>query len=37
MTECTSKSMGFSSLGRRKVVADFLGGRLTSDAGILLL
>ncbi len=37
MTECTSKSMSFSSAGRREVVADFLGGRLTSDAGVLLL
>ena len=37
MTECTSKSLSFSSAGRRKVVADFLGGRLTSDAGVLLL
>jgi hypothetical protein len=27
----------FSSVDRRQVVADFLGGRLTSDAGILLL
>ena len=37
MTECTSKSMSFSSAGRSEVVADFLGGRLTSDAGVLLL
>ena len=37
MTECTSKSLTFSRVGRREVVADFLGGRLTSDAGILLL
>lgn len=29
--------MVFSSAGRRNVVADFLGGRLTSDAGVLLL
>ncbi len=29
--------MFFSSTGRREVVADFLGGRLTSDAGVLLL
>ena len=32
-----SKSMSFSSTGRRDVLADFLGGRLTSDAGIPLL
>lgn len=37
MTECNSGSVMFSSVGRRKVVTDFLGGRLTSDAGILLL
>lgn len=37
MTECTAKSMSFSRVGRREVVADFLGGRLTSDAGIVLL
>ncbi len=37
MTECTSKSMSFSSAGRREVVADFLGSRLTSDPGVLLL
>ena len=37
MTECNDKSMSFSRVGRREVVADFLGGRLTSDAGVLLL
>ena len=37
MTECSSESMSFSSVSRREVVADFLGGRLTSDAGGLLL
>ena len=30
-------SLSFSSLGRRRIVADFDGGRLTSDAGGLLL
>ena len=29
--------MSFSRVGRREIVGDFLGGRLTSDAGILLL
>lgn len=29
--------MSFSSVDRREVVADFLGGRLTSDASIVLL
>jgi len=37
MTECIDKRMSFSSVAGREVVADFLGGRLTSDAGILLL
>ena len=36
-TECKAKSYGFQALGRRQVVADFEGGRLTSDAGALLL
>ena len=37
MTKCTGKPLLFSSLRRQKVVADFTGGRLTSDAGGLLL
>ena len=37
MTECNQKGIGFSSLGRRKIEADFDGGTLTSDAGGLLL
>ena len=37
MTECNRKSLTFSSLGRQKIVADFDGGRLTTDAGALLL
>ena len=37
MTECTRKSLSFSSLSRQKITADFDGGRLTSDAGGLLL
>ena len=37
MTECNRKSLSFSSLGRQEIVADFDGGRLTSDAGGLLL
>jgi hypothetical protein len=36
MTDCNRESLTFSSLGSRQVVADFLGGRLTSDAGALL-
>lgn len=37
MTECNRQPLLFSSLGPQKVVADFDGGRLTSDAGGLLL
>ena len=37
MTECNAKSFGFHALGRRDVVARFDGGRITSDAGGLLL
>ncbi|MFO0911427.1 MAG: IS1380 family transposase [Pirellulales bacterium] len=37
MTECITATVDFTPLGRRQVVADFLGGRLTSDAGALLL
>jgi hypothetical protein len=37
MTECNGKGLSFSRVDRRQVVGDFLGGRLTSDAGILLL
>lgn len=37
MTDCTQTYLPFSSLGRKKIEADFQGGRLTSDAGILLL
>jgi hypothetical protein len=37
MTECTTKTVEFSSIQRRKILADFNGGRITSDAGVLLL
>jgi len=37
MTDCNRQPLTFSSLGCKQVVADFLGGRLTSDAGALLL
>lgn len=36
-TECNQQSFGFHALGRRKVVARFDGGRITSDGGGLLL
>ena len=37
MTECITEVLQFGRLSRRQVVADFRGGRLTSDAGVLLL
>ncbi len=37
MTECNRKPLSFSRLGRQKIIASFDGGRLTSDAGGLLL
>jgi Transposase DDE domain group 1 len=37
MTDCITRPMLFASLDRRQIVADFQGGDLTSDAGLLLL
>jgi len=37
MTECNRQPLLFSSLKSQKIVADFNGGRLTSDGGGLLL
>lgn len=37
MTDCNRHPMLFSSSGSRQVVADFEGGSLTSDGGLLLL
>ncbi len=37
MTECNGQPLLFSSLKSQKIVADFDGGRLTSDGGGLLL
>jgi Transposase DDE domain group 1 len=37
MTDCSRDSLTFSRLGAKAIVADFLGGRLTTDAGALLL
>ena len=36
-TQCNPEQLEFQGLGTRKVVADFSGGRITSDAGGLLL
>src|SRR6185312_13036491 len=37
MTHCNPTPLDFSSRGSKTVVADFQGGRLTTDAGALLL
>ena len=37
VTECNQKSFAFHPLSRREVVARFDGGKITSDAGALLL
>lgn len=37
MTECTPKTLDFQPLAHREVVAAFDGGRITSDAGAVLL
>jgi hypothetical protein len=37
MTECNLQPLLFTSLGRKKIVADFQGGDLTSDGGLPLL
>jgi len=37
MTDCITQPLLFSSLGTKKIQADFNGGHLTSDAGVLLL
>jgi hypothetical protein len=36
-TECKPKQLEFQGLGRRRVVADFDGGAISSDGGALLL
>src|SRR5262249_12055331 len=36
-TECSADLLGFAAVERRAVVAGFDGGRMTSDAGALLL
>ncbi len=37
MTDCITKTIEFSRLKRRKIQADFNGGKLTSDGGAVLL
>ena len=36
-TECAGEQLAFEGLGRRKVIGRFDGGRLSSDAGGVLL
>lgn len=36
-TKCTSGGLVFQGLGRREIRADFNGGDITSDAGVLPL
>ena len=37
MTQCKQQTFGFQALGSRRVEADFTGGHLSSDGGVLLL
>ena len=37
MTDCNRQPLSFSSLGSKRIQADFNGGQITSDAGALLL
>jgi len=37
MTECNASPMEFEGIGNRRVTGAFDGGRITSDAGILLM
>lgn len=37
MTNCTGKNLSFPALNRRKIEAEFSGGDITSDGGVLLL
>ena len=36
-TDCRTDALEFEGVGRRRVIADFAGGAMTSDAGALLL
>lgn len=37
MTQCNQQTFGFQALGSRRVEADFTGGHLSSDGGVLLV
>jgi hypothetical protein len=36
-TECSAETYSFGQLDRRQVVADFSGGQLSSDGGLILV
>ena len=36
-TECRNEKLEFQACGARQVVAEFNGGTITSDGGVLLL
>lgn len=36
-TQCIPKQFNFGTIKGRKVIANFEGGRITSDAGIVLM
>jgi hypothetical protein len=36
-TECNPNQLNFGTLNGRKIIANFEGGRITSDAGIVLI
>lgn len=36
-TECSAQTYRFGQLDRRQIVADFSGGQLTSDGGLILV
>ena len=36
-TECSAKTYAFEQLDRRRVVADFSGGQITTDGGLILV
>ena len=37
MPNCTTPSLEFGRLGRRKIEANFEGGSISSDGGLMLL
>ena len=36
-TDCTSRRFEFQGAGRRQIIAQFNGGRITSDGGVVLM